>query len=50
MKVKELIEALRGVNQEAEVGYEISTNHIDLLIGEDPDTGESIYLEKPKWC
>ena len=50
MTVQELIEALQLLNRpDDEIGYEVGTNHVDLLIGEDPDSGESVYITKPKW-
>lgn len=50
MIVRELIEALQGINMpNAEISYEMGNGHIELLIGEDEDTGESIYIEKPNW-
>ena len=49
MKVKELITELSGEDQEAEVGWEVGSKSLDLLIGEDADTGLSITIPKPNW-
>jgi len=50
MKVKELIDKLQELDDpEAEVGYETGSSGLDLLIGEDLDSGSSIFIEKPRW-
>jgi len=48
MTVQELIDRLQSLNSpECEVGWETSTNYLDLLIGDDPETGEMVSIPKP---
>lgn len=49
MRVCELLEQLQGLDPDAEVGWEVGSRDLELLIGEDPDTGFSVTIERPAW-
>jgi len=52
MTLDELIEELQGEQRQhgdSEIGYEIGSNSIDILIGEDPGTGSAVTIKKPSW-
>ncbi len=52
MTLNELISELQGEqgrHGEKEVGYEVNKDSVDILIGEDPDTGSSITIPEPSW-
>ncbi len=46
MKVSELITRLQDCDQDAEVNWEMGSRDLNLLIGEDPDTGETVTIER----
>lgn len=49
MTVQELINELTEQDPGAEVGYEVRTDGMDLLIGDDTDAGLSIFIPRPAW-
>ena len=52
MTLNELIEELQkeqSTHGSEEIGYEVSRTKIDILIGEDENTGVCIAILKPDW-
>ena len=53
MTLNELITELKqeaaGGHGDKEISYEAGRNQLDILIGEDPDTGLSVTIKKPDW-
>ena len=53
MTLDELIAELQiahSLHSGDEIGYEIYKDSIEILIGENPDTGSSVTIKKPDWC
>jgi len=53
MNVKELIAELEDCyDKDLEVGYDVSTTHVELLVGDDGShpNSSSIMIPKPDWC
>ena len=34
---------------DSEIGWDVGSTGLELLIGEDPDTGSSVTIDKPEW-
>jgi len=51
MTVDELIKELENCDKDLEVSYEVGSDRIELLIGEDPDASNasSIIIIHPGW-
>ena len=49
MTVKELILKLQNVPEDAEIGYQVGQHILELLIGDNPNTGEMITIPEPDW-
>lgn len=52
MTLNELIEQLQGEQDkhgDDKIGYEVGRGCIDILIGEDPETGVAVTVPKPNW-